>query len=131
MLPNRKKILVVDDSYVCRTIMVKILVNYGECHSALNGEEALEAYKHSVLEHQPFDLITLDIGLPDIGGPEVLEKIRTYEEKTKVLMVTSHSDKDSVLTCIRAGCDVYIVKPIQGQLLLDKLRKMKFPLSIF
>ncbi len=131
MLPNRKKILVVDDSYVCRTIMVKILVNYGECHSALNGEEALEAYKHSVLEHQPFDLITLDIGLPDIGGPEVLEKIRTYEEKTKVLMVTSHSDKDSVLTCIRAGCDEYIVKPIQEQLLLDKLRKMKFPLSIF
>jgi len=76
-------------------------------------------------------LVTLDINMPDIDGFEVLLALRDFErvlevEKVRqsiIIMVTAQSDKQNVFTCLKAGCDDYIVKPFNIKLIREKLEK--------
>jgi len=80
----------------------------------------------------PFDLITLDVSMPEMDGTEVLYIIREIEKtmkipkenQVKILMVTSHSDKDTVIASVQAGCDDYIVKPFDREVIINKLKKI-------
>jgi two-component system chemotaxis response regulator CheY len=126
------KILVVDDELVSRKKMLKIMESFGECVAAESGKEALEAMALALNNNTTFDLITLDISMPDMDGTEVLSKIRLLEEakdfpkekKAKVIMVTSQSDKNTIITCIKAGCDSYILKPFDRSSLSKKLKEI-------
>lgn len=126
------KILVVDDELVSRKKMMKIMESFGECVAAENGKEALEAVELAIEKGESFDLITLDISMPDMDGTEVLPKIRllekakdiSKEKKSKVIMVTSQSDKNTIVICIKAGCDSYILKPFDHSSLSKKLEEM-------
>ena len=127
------RILVVDDELVSRKKMQKIMVNLGECEAVEGGRDAINAFTKALEAGTPFDLITLDIAMPDMDGVEVLFEIReienqekiTQENQVKVLMVTSHSDRDNIITCIQAGCDDYIVKPFDREVVIKKLEKMQ------
>ncbi len=122
-------ILVVDDDSVGRQKMQKILEKVGTCVSAENGFEALGLFQEAQSREEPFDLVTLDVEMPEMDGSEVLFNLREVEERfqvpaqrrVKVLMVTSHSDKNTVVTCIQAGCDDYIVKPFNPTSVMIKL----------
>ena len=78
--------------------------------------------------------MTLDISMPGMDGIEVLLQIRKREKKIpkekriKILMVTAHSDKDSVTICITAGCDDYIVKPFTRKVVIKKVEEFGFKL---
>lgn len=132
------KILVVDDQLVSRAKMEKILEGLGECEAVGTGELAIAAYKKAWENSAPFDLITLDISMPGIDGTEVLQVIRehqsqagvTEEKRVKILVVTSSSDKDLVVTCIQAGCDDYVVKPINATVLTKKVKDLGFDLAV-
>ena len=114
------KILVVDDDIVSRKMMKKIMAPLGECELVESGKEAIEAFKKASENLAPFDLMTLDIAMPEVDGTAVLYTIREIEreknipkeKQIKMLMVTSRSDKDTIITCIQAACDDYIIKPI-------------------
>lgn len=123
--------LVVDDEMVSRKKMMKIIADYGQCEGVKTGKAAISAIKQSLDEARPYKLITLDISMPDIDGTEVLNVIRKLEdendvsdeEKSRVLMVTSHSDIETVKAC--AGkCDGYVVKPFNKEIMEDKLNKI-------
>ena len=73
--------LVVEDDFTSRFLLQTILSTYGECHGAVNGREALEAYKASKEKGEPFDLICLDIMMPEMDGQEVLKEIRDIEKE--------------------------------------------------
>ena len=124
--------LIVDDSSISRSILKKILSSYGECEMASSGKEALEAYARSLTENCPYDLITLDITMPDLNGTETLRHIRRIEgehgikEKVKIVMVTSHAEKDYVLKAVRL-CDGYIAKPFDPDLVSKKVSKLGLP----
>jgi PleD family two-component response regulator len=62
------KFLIVDDEFVSRKKSQKILSQYGECDVALNGLEALNAYVRAHNENDPYNLIFLDIDMPDLNG---------------------------------------------------------------
>jgi len=124
--------LVVDDELVSRKKMIKILSGFGQCDSVKNGKAAVSVIKTSIEEKKPYDLITLAISMPEISGTQVLTTLRKIEEdhgtetdyKTKVLMVTSHSDIETVKAC--AGkCNGYVVKPFNKDLMVEKMTKIE------
>ncbi|MEI7637834.1 MAG: HDOD domain-containing protein [Syntrophus sp. (in: bacteria)] len=126
------KILVVDDELVNRKKMEKILASLGECVAVDCGEEALKAVETAIEKGEPFDLVTLDVLMPKMEGTEVLYEIRNIEKqrnipkenRVKVIMVTSQSDKDTVITCMQAGCDSYIVKPFDRTIMAKRLGEL-------
>jgi two-component system chemotaxis response regulator CheY len=126
------KILIVDDELVSRKKMEKVMLRYGECDAVDNGRAAIEAYTDALMTPAPYDLITLDVSMPGMGGTEVLLTIRIYERKksipkdkqARILMVTSHSDHETVIASIEAGCDDYIKKPFTLERVTQKLKKM-------
>ncbi|MDY6862430.1 MAG: response regulator [Thermodesulfobacteriota bacterium] len=123
------RILVTDDELVSRKKLQKILSSIGECEEVESGSDAITAFKKAWENKMPFDLITLDISMPEMGGIETLLKIRTAERgrgipeenKVKIVMVTSAADKDTITSCIHAGCDDYILKPFDKKIIVNKL----------
>jgi two-component system chemotaxis response regulator CheY len=126
------RILVVDDELVSRKKMGKIMESFGGCVSAESGEEALRAMRIALKKGLPFDLITLDISMPDMDGIEVLTEIRNMEKAqglskekmAKVIMVTAQADRSTILACIKAGCDSYILKPFDRSSLAKKMEEI-------
>jgi two-component system chemotaxis response regulator CheY len=128
------KALVVDDELVSRKKLQKIMESLGECEAVESGSAAIAAFQKALENGMPFDLITLDVLMPKMDGTEVLYTIREIEKEkkipkekqVKILMVTSHSDKDTFITSIQAGCDDYIVKPFDREVIINKLEKIGF-----
>lgn len=125
------KTLVVDDELVSRKKMIKILNQFGQCDSVKNGAAALSVIQRSIEDKTPYDLITLDISMPDINGTEVLSRLREMEDasgiqpgqQTRVLMVTSHSDAQTVKAC-KGKCNGYVVKPFNKEIMVEKMTRI-------
>ena len=75
------KTLIVEDEFTSRRLLQKILAAYGECDIAIHGKEALEAFRLARDEREPYDLICLDIMMPEMDGQETLKMIRKTEEE--------------------------------------------------
>ncbi|RKY55322.1 MAG: hypothetical protein DRP89_03535, partial [Candidatus Neomarinimicrobiota bacterium] len=103
------KILVVDDkAYICETL-VDILKNAGyQAELALSGKEALEKFTNDF-----FDLVLLDITMPEMDGMEVLKEIKKIDSNVAIIMATGKSDVESIVTAIKQGAEDYIIKPFQ------------------
>lgn len=123
------KILVVDDELVSREKMKRIMSGIGECDEASEGLSALEAFERASGGGAGYDLITLDISMPEMNGTEVLGRIREMERErgtgrdsqVKIFMVTASSDKDTIVSCIKSGCNDYIMKPFSTDTVTKKL----------
>jgi two-component system chemotaxis response regulator CheY len=126
------RILVVDDELVSRKKMEIIMSTFGECVAVDTGESALKAFGDAIVNGAPFDLITLDVSMPEMDGTEVLYEIRKIEKKSnlprkrwsKIIMVTAQSDKETVTLCIQVGCDNYISKPFDRAIIAKKLAEL-------
>ena len=113
------KILIVDDDIVSRKLLRGILAGYGHCDLAADGGEAVDTVRQSLDEREAYDLITLDIKMPDIDGQETLRQIRALEEahgiygldQVKVIMATAMEDSRNIMTAFSTGCEGYLVKP--------------------
>jgi two-component system chemotaxis response regulator CheY len=127
------RILIVEDDFGSRRILQRILSTYGECDVAINGVEAVEAYMAAFTEDAPYDLICLDIMMPEMDGREALIKIREYEEdngivglqKTKIIMTTALDDPKSIVGSFKDQCEAYLVKPITSDDLIKKLKSLE------
>ncbi len=125
------KILIVDDDFISRKLLLKILESYGECDLACNGKEAWEAFQNAHVEERKYDIILLDIMMPEMDGREVLRHIRGYEQTKQlpsekiahIAMATTLADKVNVIQAFRDQCDGYITKPYTRESLLADLRK--------
>jgi two-component system chemotaxis response regulator CheY len=126
------KILIADDELVSRTKLITILSGYGECVVSESGKEALAEFNHALDIGAPFDLISLDINMPDISGIDVLKEIRDAEKEkgikkpSKVIMVTAHADQADVVGSMKAGCNKYVIKPFDPKCVADKLMDFGF-----
>ena len=123
--------LIVEDARVSQMILEKILAAYGDCQIARTGVEALEAFNEAIGEKRPFDLICLDMGLPDFAGVEILTKIRAVEDvrgiatsqKVRVIAVTATSDVAMVKAVTEMG-NGYLLKPITRERLVQDLVRL-------
>ena len=126
------KALVVEDDFISRKILQQILVRYGECNVAVDGEEALSAIEIAEQEKEPYDLVCLDLNMPKKDGLTTLKEIRGREEKLqiepidgiKVIITTGRDDKESVLAAFRDGCEAYITKPLSPENIAKQLQNL-------
>jgi len=133
------KILVVDDEMVSREKMKMIMSHFGECDAVESGADAVEMFTKAWNAWSPYDLISLDVQMPEMSGVEVLNRIRGMEReknvpesrRVKVVMVTARSDKDTIMTSIQAGCNDYVIKPFDKTVVAKKLAQMGFAVKLF
>jgi len=123
------KILIVEDDFISRKVLMRMLTKIGHCDIAANGFEALEAFVLALNSEEYYDLITLDIMMPELSGMEVLKKIRHIEAErelpaTRIIMTTALKDSENVMTAFKNQCDGYICKPIIYDKLSQKLSEM-------
>jgi CheY-like chemotaxis protein/HPt (histidine-containing phosphotransfer) domain-containing protein len=129
---SRLKILIAEDDFTCRKLLQTFLSEYGECFVAINGHESVEAVREALDEGQPYDLICLDIMMPEMDGHKALEAIRQIENEhgiagldgVKVIMTTVLGDSKNVIGAFRTGCEAYIVKPVSKEKLLEEMEKL-------
>lgn len=127
------KILIVEDDYLCREVMRRYMENYGTCNIVVNGQEAIDAFKQSLIDQSPYDLICLDIMMPEVSGQDALKGIRQAEtdvgieglSRTKIIMTTALADVDSVMTAFRSDCDGYLVKPVTRDAIVKLFQQLK------
>jgi class 3 adenylate cyclase/AmiR/NasT family two-component response regulator len=114
-------LLVVDDNEDNR-LTLSLQLNGQGYHNitiATNGQEAL-----SVLSSKPFELVLLDIMMPDLNGYEVLARMRSSPElrNIPVIMISAIGELDSVVHCIELGAEDYLPKPFEPTLLRARVR---------
>jgi len=123
------KSLIVEDDFTSRLLLQEILKWYGSIHMAVNGREAVSAVAAALDAGEPYDLICLDIMMPEMDGQQALQEIRKLEEArgilppggAKIFMTTALGRLDNVTRAFRGLCDAYLVKPIDKANLLKHL----------
>ncbi len=125
------KFLVVEDDLTSRELLVEFLAPYGNCDAAADGNEAINAFK-AALKNNPYNLVCMDIMMPNMNGQDALRKIRELEkeagipetEEVKVIMTTALCDPKSITDAFyKGGASSYVVKPISQDKLYEKMRK--------
>jgi len=130
---NKKtmRILILDDEIVSRTKLTLIMEHFGKCDAVDNGQDAIALFREAHQKEAPYELIMLDINLPEKNGIEVLSEIREAEGSleigkkcaAKILMVISSRNKERIMASIQSGCNDYIVKPFDIDIIRKKLAK--------
>lgn len=127
------KVLIVDDAATPRAMLKKYLSVYGDCHPAVNGREAVNMYQEALEENDPYDLICMDITMPELDGQEALKEIRRIEKEknlgwsscAKVIMITSSNDTETIKAAFLEGrCDAFMTKPVDQYVLVEQVRKL-------
>lgn len=109
------KILVVDDEEYTRAFFEEILSNKEyEVSFSQNGEDALKKW-----DKETFDLIIMDIRMPGIDGIEALQRIRSHDTETLIVMISAFGDLDTVIDAMRRGANDFFVKPFSS---VDKIK---------
>lgn len=128
------KILIADDNINNWTLLQKLLAPYGDCDVVINGREAVEAYELAMANNQTYDLICMDIMMPEMTGHEALHEIRIIEQKlgvprshrVVVFMTTAlDSSRDIIEAFDRGECDAYLTKPISQVALVNKMKEYR------
>ncbi len=121
----KRKVLLVEDNPQNRYLITFLLEKSGyEVVIAEDGEEAVEA----VPQHRP-DVILMDVQLPKIDGYEATRRIKSDERFSAipVLALTAHSMKGDRAKALEAGCDDYITKPVDIDVLLRRIEEVLGP----
>ena len=127
------KVLIAEDDFASRKFMLRFFEKYGECDVTVDGKEAVEAYKMAIECGAPYDLICLDIMMPEMDGHQALKTIRKIEEESgvaedervKIVMTTALSETRHVTKAFENGCTAYAGKPINQDKLEAMLKKFK------
>lgn len=127
------KTLVAEDEFSSRFLLEKFLSPYGECLFVSTGNEALQAFQQACEAGQPFDLICLDILMPEKDGHDALREIRAYERShgvefgagAKIVMTSSLTNLNTIFASYLEWCDDYLTKPLDRKTVVETLQKLK------
>jgi two-component system chemotaxis response regulator CheY len=135
--PNHKQhpdgplqVLLVEDDFACRLLLQTFLGRYGECHIAVNGKEAVDAVRSALDCGKGYDLICMDVMMPEMDGREAVRHVRALElakgiqstHGAKIFMTTAVHQIKEVAACFKELCDAYLVKPVDLGELLKHMR---------
>ncbi|HBG05199.1 MAG: hypothetical protein A2075_08675 [Geobacteraceae bacterium GWC2_58_44] len=126
--------LVAEDNDLARDMLTFFLADHAEVETAANGLEAVERFRQGLAAQSPFDLVLLDIVMPEMDGQEALKLIRQAERensveterKAVIIMTTAlHSPENMVDALWDGDCTDYLVKPIVRADLMAMLRRYR------
>lgn len=121
-MPEKSRILVVDDEETLRTVLSTELTSEGyEVSTAADGGEAIELVKDN-----NYDLVLLDIKMPNVDGFEVLKFVKGNKPDVKVIMLTGFADLKNAIESKRLGAEDFVSKPYD---LVDLLTTIERVLS--
>lgn len=120
MPQKTRNVLICDDSMLVRRKLKELLESYF-CRvlEAKNGREGLELY----MEHNP-DAVFMDIVMPDMDGVEALREIKLYDERAKVVILSSSGTNTKLMEALQGGALDFIQKPYSKAQIEQALRKM-------
>jgi two-component system chemotaxis response regulator CheY len=129
-----KKILIAEDDRVSRKFLSRLLKQYGECDQVVDGTEAIEAYMLAIKDKKTYDLICLDIMMPELDGIKVLKTIRNLEvqsnvrdfNQAKIIMTTVLGEQHIIQSAFDFGCNAFASKPINLIKFKEQLKKIGF-----
>lgn len=127
------KCLIVDDDQLGRELIAEYLGDLAAFDMATNGREAVEHYQAAIESGSPYDLIILDIIMPEMNGHEAAKTIRRMEQEKKIqpdkgvnIIVLSalNTPKDVIETYVSAQSAAHLIKPVTREKLLLTLNKL-------
>ncbi|HEY5960851.1 MAG TPA: response regulator [Polyangiaceae bacterium] len=129
------KSLIVEDDSISSLVLVELLKPLGTVEAFESGQPAIDAIQRGLSADKPYDLVCLDIMLPDMDGHEILKAIRIAEmdagypigRGSKIVMVTALRDKTNVMNAFRSACDGYLPKPFDRARLHELLLSLGLP----
>jgi two-component system chemotaxis response regulator CheY len=114
------RILLAEDDLSSRILLQAFLSRHGECHVAANGREAVEAFRAGTESGHGYDLVCMDLLMPEMDGRQAVREIRAIEEAqlvrstdgAKIVMTTTVDAIKEVSRCYEELCDAYLTKPL-------------------
>lgn len=127
------KILIAEDDFASRKFMLRFLSKFGECDVTVDGMEAVDAFLMALDCDESYDLVCLDIMMPELDGYQVLKTIREIESErnipeekaSKIIMTTALNEGRNVTKAFELGCVAYAGKPIDQEKFENVLRKLE------
>jgi len=121
MTEPRYKLLIVDDSPSMHAMLKEALAPspFDIVGDAFNGAQGVDLY-----ESQRPDIVLMDIVMPQMTGIEALTQIMDKHPEARIVMLTSMRGKEDVLTCKKHGAKNYVLKPFQGDKLIETLLRV-------
>lgn len=118
---SHAEILVVDDDSMSRRVLMRLLGAAGyDCRVSKDGIEALDS-----IHAKPPSLLLLDFDMPGLNGAEVLDRLRsdanTAVAQVPVIMLTAHGSEQSEVSCLQAGADDFVTKPLNSSVLRARI----------
>ncbi len=116
---KKRKILLIDDEKDLRENLAQQFANYEEFEisEAVNATQAFDMIKQN-----RFDLLILDVGLPDMDGRDALKIMRREGLNSPVILLTGHADESDEISGLEAGANDYVTKPFRFSVLLARIR---------
>lgn len=114
------RILIAEDDLASRKAIYTFLSKFGDCDMTVDGMEAVDAFHMALDDEMPYDLVCLDIMMPEMDGYQALKSIRELELKhgvdeedgAKIIMTTALNESSNVNKAYDLGCVAYAAKPI-------------------
>jgi len=117
---STRTLLIVDDDELLRRALAEQLVAQGEFQVIEEASDGLSAL--SMSKAKVFDIILLDIGLPDMDGRDVCKQMRAQGVRSPIIMLTAADSDDDTITGLNAGANDYVTKPFRMAVLLARVR---------
>jgi len=129
---SKLRMLIVEDDFPSCEVLKEYLSEYGDCTTTANGAEGVEAFRNALDAGTPYDLVCLDIMMPEMDGHEALRTIRQIEQDrgildssgVRVIMTTAKDRSRDMIKAFDEGCASYIVKPIEQEKLVAEMQKL-------
>jgi CheY-like chemotaxis protein len=121
------KILIADDSTVARLNAERTASKFGDIEMANDGQEALQKALDGLDKDTPFDVILLDLDMPNLDGKGFLQELRQQEQSEQVkqpafvIIISAGLDKSQMIQLMQYECSDYIIKPYRDTELMEKL----------
>lgn len=128
------RVLIVDDDFYSRSFLEYILHPYAVCDVAENGEEAVMTFQRALKEGKPYDLVCMDLRMPEIDGATAMREIRDVEKdhgvdkvcRAKIIITSVLEDAEDTHNAMFLGdATAFLQKPIEEKSLLTELKRLE------